>query len=124
MFPTDITLMPAVALVVIVALALWAVLALRPSRDDDPADLYDGDANETLRLAYEIADEAARCDIESECHFETMGRNTWYDSRAQHTHEPHVHSAIDRALRYLRLRHRIVTHPMQTHLVRFRKDLA
>lgn len=77
---------------------------------------------ETLRLATEIADEAARCDIECHCNYERMGELTWYDTRsAAELHGPEYADGIATALRYLRLRDRIVLHPVQDHLVRFER---
>lgn len=77
-------------------------------------------SDEGLQLGLQIADDAARADIESYCSFERMGNHTWYDSRsADALHGPDFDAFVATALRYLRLRERIVAHPTQTHLVRF-----
>ena len=75
---------------------------------------------ETLRLATQIADDSARADVESSCDFERMGQHTWYDpSRVARTSGPEVAAMVAKAIDYLRLRGRIVSHPTQPHLVRF-----
>lgn len=72
---------------------------------------------ETLRLAIQIADESARADIECECRCERERPHSWYDTRWDG--DPEFGAMLDRSLRYLRLRGRVVTHPTQSHLVRF-----
>ena len=77
---------------------------------------------ETLRLATRIADESARADVESWCSFDRLGNHTWYDTRST----PDLHGLeeaqiVATALRYLRLRDRVVIHPTQAHLVRFER---
>ena len=75
---------------------------------------------ETLRLATQIADDAARADVECWCTFERMGSHTWYDTRStQDLHGPEEAELVDTALRYLRLRDGVVIHPTNAHLVRF-----
>lgn len=75
---------------------------------------------ETLRLATAIADDAARADIECWCTYQRMGLHTWYDSTSVcPDHAKEYREGIDTAVRYLRLRGRLVEHPMQPHLVRF-----
>lgn len=78
---------------------------------------------ETLRLATAIADDAARADIECWCTYQRMGLHTWYDSTSVcPDHAKEYREGIDTAVRYLRLRGRLVEHPMQPHLVRFAAD--
>ena len=69
-----------------------------------------------------IADESARADVESWCSFDRLGNHTWYDIRST----PDLHGReeaeiVATALRYLRLRDRVVIHPTQAHLVRFER---
>ena len=75
---------------------------------------------ETLRLAQQIADEAARADIEGWCGFVRIGRVTWYDTDTTATlHGREEAEYVATAVRYLTLRERIAMHPTQPHLVRF-----
>lgn len=75
---------------------------------------------ETQRLAVQLADEYARADIECWCSHERMGYLTWYDTAsAGRRLGPEFGESIATALRYLRLRGRVVEHPAQAHLVRF-----
>ena len=75
---------------------------------------------ETLRLATAIADDAARADIECWCTYQRMGMHTWYDSTSVcPEHASEYREGIDIAVRYLRLRGRVVEHPTQPHLLRF-----
>ena len=75
---------------------------------------------ETLRLATQIADESARADVEINCTFQQMGNHTWYDTASPATLlGADAADMVATALRYLRLRDRVVTHPTQSHLVRF-----
>ena len=75
---------------------------------------------ETLRLATHLADESARADIEVWCSYETVDGHSWYDVRsAAERLGPEHGQSIATALRYLRLRERVVLHPEHEHLVRF-----
>lgn len=75
---------------------------------------------ETLRLATEIADESARSDVECRCAFDRIGQHTWYDTESTEVlHGPDEADIVATALRYLRLRGHVVTHPTQPNLVRF-----
>ena len=75
---------------------------------------------ETLRLATQIADEAARADIEGWCGFVRIGRITWYDTDTATTlHGREEAEFVATAVRYLTLRERITVHPTQPALVRF-----
>lgn len=77
---------------------------------------------ETLRLATHLADEYARADIEVWCIYETIDGQCWYDVRsAAERLGPEHGQSIDIALRYLRLRGRVVLHQEHEHLVRFER---
>ena len=102
---------------------LVALMAGRARASSEPAADLQVRAErlgETLRLATQIADESARADVESFCSFEHMGRLVWYDTESTEVlHGPDEAEMVATAVRYLRLRDRIVVHPTQTHLVRF-----
>jgi len=84
-----------------------------PKKADDPH-------TECARLALELADEAAQCEIECNTFVEKLGHRTRYDtSRSDAGSDPVYAAGIQRALRYLELRRRVVRHPQQAHLVRF-----
>ena len=89
--------------------------------DDEPTAQHRAERlGETLRLATAIADDSARCDIECHCVAERMGQHTWYDTRPGATPDGADNAdLVATALRYLRLREHVVTHPAQEHLVRF-----
>jgi hypothetical protein len=75
---------------------------------------------ETLRLATRIADDSARAVVECWCTSESIGNLKWYDTRSpERALGPEFDESIADALRYLRLRDRVVTHPTQDYLVRF-----
>lgn len=73
-----------------------------------------------IRLAYEIADEAAWSDIECECIAHADGGTVWYLAKARPGDDAYPCMAIERAVRYLTLRNRLVIHPSQPALVRLR----
>lgn len=85
-----------------------------PTPDQRAADL-----GETLRLARAIADESARCDIESQCVVIELEGHSWYDTEALVDDDPCVTRFVDQSLRYLRLRGHVITHVSQHALVRF-----
>jgi len=99
----------------------------RPSRPlpespvpaSSPLDEFGQRLGERLRLATEIADDAARCEIESYCGVETLGTRDWYDTLAVTPEGAEIEGGVDKALRYLDLRGHVQHHPVQTHLVRF-----
>jgi hypothetical protein len=74
---------------------------------------------EQLRLAKKIADRSARCEVESYCTFERMGRFTWYDTHSLSKEGVFVQGDVADEVRYLDLRGRLIRHPVQKHLVRF-----
>lgn len=74
---------------------------------------------ETIRLAFAIADDHARSDIEVYCKCLPFGQLDWYDTGAIDGDAPEVRKGIDDALRYLLLRGLVVLHPVQARLVRF-----
>ena len=89
---------------------------------DTPPDAAEEQAarlGEQLRLAREIADDAARSEIECTCEMERVGQRYWYDTQRLSSDCPEFVERVDRALRYLELRSRVKRHPVQTHLVRF-----
>ena len=84
-----------------------------------PLEEFGQRLGERLRLATDIADDAARCEIESYCGIETLGTRDWYDTLAVSPKGPEYERGVDRALRYLDLRGHMQRHPVQKHLVRF-----
>lgn len=74
---------------------------------------------ETIRLAFAIADDHARADIEVHCAYVPMGPYHWWATNNVYTEEPELLADIQTALRYLQLRGLVVLHPVQGHLVRF-----
>lgn len=77
---------------------------------------------DSLRLALEIADEAARADIEGNCVSHTDCGHLWWYARAPiDPRDQYVSKTVDRAVRYLDLRNRIVHHETVPVLVRFRE---
>jgi hypothetical protein len=77
---------------------------------------------ERLRLAQQIADEAARAEIECNCAAERLGTRSWYDTKRSNAGgDPVYFEGVQRALRYLDLRGRVIRHPVQIHLVRFQR---
>lgn len=95
---------------------------LRAAADDDFDDVLNEHAErlgETLRLATQIADEAARADIETNCAFERIGKHTFYDVESTEVlHGPEFADMVATAVVYLRLRGQIVEHPTQANLLR------
>lgn len=75
--------------------------------------------SEQVRLAHDIADEAARTDIEYHCGRMSMGNHVWYDTLLPRDTESNVPGDIARAEKYLRMRGRLLQHPVQRSLVRF-----
>jgi hypothetical protein len=84
-----------------------------------PLQVLSDEVNERIRLAAEIADDAARFEIESYCRPETLGSRQWYDTLDISPVGTEIGAGIERALRYLDLRRGLVRHPVQRHLVRF-----
>jgi len=74
---------------------------------------------ETLRLATELADAAARSDIESQCVAMQIGTHVWYDTRLVDGDETDLQDWVDKARTYLQLRNHIRFHPTKPALVRF-----
>jgi len=89
------------------------------TQDGSAVERLAAQLGETLRLATLIADAAACSDIKSFCVVERQGLLRWYDTRRPLPDAPGVVAAVERAVRYLRLREHIVTHPTQPALVRF-----
>lgn len=86
---------------------------------------------ELMADAFIIADSAARCDIEINClaiYDHTTRRVDRYDTRRLIETGPHPddhaeqRASVDRALRYLIARHKIILDPNAPHLVRFPKE--
>ncbi len=98
---------------------LLALFGVARAAAAQPANAHAQRLGETLRLATELADEAARSEIETECPAERMGRHTWYDTGREHELGPAFQRGIGRAVDYLDRRRRLVRHPQQQHLVRF-----
>lgn len=78
---------------------------------------------ETLRLAVAIADEEARCHIESNCRQKRIRGVAWWDTSADDSAaDPDAFDVVittPNCLRYLELRDLIVRHQTKPHLVRF-----
>lgn len=94
---------------------LVAMFARRPTSTAEHAERL----GETLRLATALADDVARSDIESFCVSADAEGEEWFD-----THRPDVDfesGCVAKAVRYLDLRHRVIHHPQQPHLVRFER---
>lgn len=72
---------------------------------EDPAATYrntdDDPVMQALQLAVEIADEAARSDIEGQCKVTHSGKHNWYDLGGVHKDDA---AWVARAERYLNLR--------------------
>jgi hypothetical protein len=78
--------------------------------------------SESLHLALEIADEAARSDIESLCPSHSDGGHLWWFARSplgEHADPYHVRT-IERAVTYLDGRDLLVRHATVPALVRFK----
>lgn len=73
-------------------------------------------------LAEEIADEAARSDIESHCVEVEAAGLVWFDTQLTGSRltDPYVAKAVARAVRYLGMRDHIYGHHANPALVRFR----
>lgn len=69
------------------------------------------------RLAVEIADEAARADIESFC---TQPIDGWYSTRLREGGDPCEVAWVQRALRYLTMRHLLTVRVDEPHLVKIK----
>lgn len=79
--------------------------------------------SESLRLALEIADEAARADIESTCPSHADEGHMWWYTRApigENAVDPYDVRALERAVTYLDLRELIVRHVAVPVLIRFK----
>lgn len=87
------------------------------------------ESTDHLVLAVEIADEAARCDVEDSFQQVAIGDATWFDTSI-YTEVGCDFAVVGRSLRYLRARgeqangFRIVRHPAFPHLVRFEEVAA
>ncbi len=78
------------------------------------------DLIECQALAMQIADAAARTDIECHCVQMSMGNATWYDTATfPDDDDTDACDYVATAVRYLRLRGLILVHPTQPALVRF-----
>ena len=75
--------------------------------------------SEVDRLAKELADAQARCEIEFYCAAERVDGQAWYDTSAEIVDTQEVRAGVDQALRYLDLRGTMQRHPTQPVLVRF-----
>lgn len=92
------------------------------SRRSSPS--FASQAIEQWHLAEEIADEAARTDIESYClQIEAEGLD-WFDTQrleaGTRPTDPYVTKTVARAVRYLGMRDHIYGHHTNPALVRFR----
>lgn len=76
-------------------------------------------STETQALAIEIADEAARCDIESHCRVAEADGATWYTTAGHPDMDEYDWVCVRRAARYLEERGRLERHGEIEHLVRF-----
>lgn len=100
----------------------WGVSGMGLSTPPAPAmplEAHAAELGEQVRLAHEIADDAARAEIECECGAMQLGTRSWYDTTAVEDAVPEYQAGVDRALRYLDLRGRVQRHPVEKHLVRF-----
>ena len=73
-----------------------------------------------IRLAMQIADDAARSDIECFCAEAKHGTHRWYDTGQIDSDDPAVQTFVHTSLRYLRLRDHLITSIANPALVRFR----
>lgn len=80
-------------------------------------------ARERLRLtqvyALQLADAAARTEIESSCTSQRMGAYVWWDTTPDEGEPAEVQSMTIEAITYLRLRDLVISHPQRPELVRF-----
>ena len=77
--------------------------------------------NEATTLALEIADEAARSDVEVYCYETSADGHRWYDTASA---PPEDVEWVGRALRYLDLRKLMIRHPDHPQLVRWERESA
>lgn len=70
-----------------------------------------------IGLGLQIADDAARTDIETMCRQDTLEGRTWWQTRPI---EPDCRRFVDRAVHYLELRGLIERHPADASLVRIK----
>lgn len=85
-----------------------------------PSRRAPGDTHsECAQLALQIADDAARCDVESYCTKFQLRWRVWYDTEVLRPEGIEVEQGVERAVRYLDLRGALQRHPQQAHLVRF-----
>ncbi|MGO1073193.1 hypothetical protein [Lysobacter sp. CA199] len=88
------------------------------SRPPTDADVDGAESSELRRLAIQIADSAARSDIEVNCGFVTDPAGvTWYDT--DHAFFECDRALIDVALRYLQVRGVVRCHPVHANRVTF-----
>lgn len=78
--------------------------------------LFPAELGPTIAAAVEIADQSARCDIESYCAWETEGDTRWYDLSKVSYDDAEF---ITVAERYLESRGQILRNPARSSLVRF-----
>lgn len=75
---------------------------------------------EAMGLALQIADDAARSDIEMFCARVDFQERTWWNTNElEHGVLPPARAWVDRAARYLAERGRLVRNASHPHLVRF-----
>lgn len=77
--------------------------------------LFPAEIGPTLADAVEIADESACCDITSACRFINTPDGGWYDTGVVGENEWQF---VDRSVRYLSARSRLIKHPIRAGLVR------
>ena len=96
-----------------------------PARASDNSDSGPGEMlDELSELALELADEAARADLECCCRQTRSGPHDWYDPRQISSWSEHDEWLVNRALRYLQLRgepaaYRVVRSQAFPSLLRF-----
>lgn len=79
---------------------------------------HDTATPETLRLALELADACARSDIEMFCCSYQLHSGMWFDTSDVRGGDSEARM-VSRAARYLRLRARVLVHPLHPQLVSF-----
>jgi hypothetical protein len=76
---------------------------------------YPVDKNETEMLAYRIADDAAKIDLESFCYRPSGPESEWLNAKEVDGSEEK--KCVRRAVRYLELRGKLKRHPDKPELV-------
>ena len=97
----------------------WCIHRPAPAPPRTPLQLVSAATGERLRLGQQIADDAARAEIELYCPTETLGTRVWYDTARTRPEGPEFVAGVQRARRYLTLRGHVQAHPVQLRLVRF-----